>query len=210
MKVMQWAIGVAAAVVVAVSLFIAYDAHQSNVRMLAQLTPQARQPGPSMPSALTMAELKDYGRIWSQIADRRESARPWVLLGNGGGQFGYVGDGGSRGRLVVLRIQVLSQDGKVLEQNNVLVPAQAVASIAVPEAGQLWGKPLGYEIVCQEGSAGQWAGVAMTVGDGTAQKIGISGRVRLGENPLEIGQLKVDGKDVRVVVQAVPVGGTVG
>jgi hypothetical protein len=203
----QWAIGVAAAVVVAVSLFVAYDLHQSNLRMIAQLAPKTHR---SMPSGLTASELENYGRVWSQIADKRDSARPWILLGDSGGQFGYVNDAGSQERLIVLQIQVLSAEGKVLARNNMMIPAQAVARIAVPDAGRLWGQALGYEISCQKSSSGQWAGVAMTIGEGASQKAGISGRVRLGESPSELGQLKIDGKDVRVVVQAVSVGGTLG
>jgi hypothetical protein len=50
------------------------------------------------------------------------------------------------------------------------------------------------------------ATVGLTVGTGSADAVGVRGRVGFGDRSVEIGEFLLGGKPMRIVVQAVPLG----
>ncbi len=192
---------VAAIAVIAASVFVAVDVHRSNVLLRHKLA--AADVGEPIPAGqLQPAEMQRLRDIWNQIADRRDTSRPWILLNNGSGEFGYVGGAYKSGAVqpIVLRLTLLSAEGKVVETSNLLLPEQAIGRLALADAGRLWGLPLGLVV----DSSNNRTRVALTVSRGGDDGAGISGRVRVGNVAEEIGWLRVGGQDVRVIVQALP------
>jgi len=191
----------AAAAVVVVSLYVgasAYLENQNTQTRLSQLREAAALP------QLTEAERASYGRIWSEIAEAASGSKPWILLSDSGGEFGYlpaVGGDADQGLLLV-RCIVLTPDGKRVDAVNLLVPARRDVRLSLPAVGQLAGQPIGCDIATHE----SWAAVGLTVGRDPAEAMGVRGRVGLEGRAAEIGQFRLNGKLMRVVVQAVPLG----
>jgi hypothetical protein len=192
-----WGFRAAASVAIAVSLYLGITAHWP--------APPAQPPALALPQ-VAAAEMNSYRRLWGQLAEPAGSA-PWVLLSNGGGEFGYLPgvSGGSAGQLILLRCFVLGADGRTVEKVNLLLPARRAVRLLLPEAGRLAGEPLR----CEVSTEGRWASFGVTVGDDPAAA-GVQGRVRIGDRPAEIGQFKIDGRELRVVLQAVPLGADLG
>lgn len=194
-----WLLRAAAMVVMAASVYVAVAMHHSNVLLSMQLSQRPRQTDAAGAMSLTAAELENYRTVWRQIVGQKERGNLWVMLSNGGGEFGYLAaEAGPRGKQVALRCQILSAEGNVLERANLLLPMQA-GHLNIPEAGRLFGQPCRYEIT----SSAHWTGVALSVG-GLSERAGVSGRVRIGETPSQIGQFRLNGQELRLVVQAVP------
>ncbi len=190
---------VAAIAVIAVSVFVVIDVHRSNVLLREKLS-VAGAGDPIQAGQLQPAEMQRLRNIWNQVVDRRETSRPWILMSNGSGEFGYVSsaDKSGPGQPIVLRLTLVSADGKVVETSSLLLPEQAIGRLALADAGRLWGLPLGLVV----DSSNRRTRVALTVSRGDDDGAGISGRVRVGDVAEEIGWLRVAGKDVRVIVQA--------
>jgi len=190
---------VAAIVVIAASVFVAIDVHRSNVLLRNKLAGGGGGE-PITTGQLLPADMQRLRDIWSHVVDRRETARPWILMSNGSGEFGYVSglDKSGPSQPIVLRLTLVSADGKVVETSNLLLPNQAIGRLALADAGRLWGLPLGLVV----DSSNRRTRVALTVSRGDDDGAGISGRVRVGDVAEEIGWLRVAGKDVRVIVQA--------
>ncbi len=192
---------VAAIVVIAASVFVAVDVHRSNVLLRDKLA-TAGIGEPIQASQLQPSEIQRLRGVWNQIADRRETSRPWILLSNGSGEFGYVGGVYKSGERqpIVLRLTLVSAEGKVVETSNLLLPEQAIGKLSLADIGRLWGLPLGLVV----DSSNSRTRVALTVSRGGDDGAGISGRVQVGNVAEEIGWLRVAGKDVKVIVQAFP------
>jgi hypothetical protein len=158
---------------------------------------------------ISQAELQQYRRIWSEVSDGAERARPWVTLSSGGGQFGYLPTStgpASDVRLLLIRCVVLSAGSERVESLTLLVPARRGVPLNLPEVGRLLGRPLACEITAGD----HQASVGLTVGEDSAEAVGIRGHVAFGQRSVEIGRFTLDGGPLRVVVQAVPLDGTVG
>ncbi len=152
-------------------------------------------------ASLRPEELDRYRRLWSEIAPV-ESRQPWVLLTDSGGRFEYLSgsEGGAAARTLALRcVLVSAEDGTVLEQVNVLVPAARPLDVDLGETGAIAGLPLRCELTAGDG----WIGVGLRVGDASGGA-GVHGRIRAGQALTEIGAFRVDERPVRVFLQAEP------
>ncbi len=192
----------AGAAVVAASIFLAVDVHQTNVLLRRQMLAGVNGTDPIPASQLQPAEMQRLRNIWAEVADGAEASRPWILLSGQSGEFGYVNGPKptEADRPIVVRLILVSADGKVVERSNLLLPRQAIGRLSLADVGRLWGMPLNMEV----DSSGSHTNVALTVGHGGENSVGISGKVRVGNGAEEIGWLRVAGKDLRVIIQALP------
>jgi hypothetical protein len=192
----------AAAAVIAASLFLAIDIHRTNVLLREQLSAAGNRTEPIPAGQLQPAEMQRLRNIWAEIADAGEASRTWILMGGQSGEFGYVNGAKPAGanRPIVVRLILVSADGKVVEKTNLLLPRQSIGRLALVDAGRLLGIPFGLEVDSSESRTR----VALTLGQGGGDSVGVSGKVRVGNGAEEIGWLRVAGKDLRVVIQALP------
>jgi hypothetical protein len=197
----------AAAVAVAASVVVAVVTHVENERMRDQLARFLQTA--AAPPLVTPAECAGYRRIWSEVASTAGGPEPWILLSDGGGEFGYLpatAETGRDGRLLLVRCVVLTADNRPAETVNLLVPAGRDLRLTLPEVGELAGLPVACDIAAHDG----WAAVGLTVGSNTAEAVGVRGRVGFGDRSVEIGQFRLNDRPMRVIVQAVPLDGRVG
>ncbi|MCX5683924.1 MAG: hypothetical protein NT049_09595, partial [Planctomycetota bacterium] len=114
----------AASVVVAASLSAAISSHLLNRSMQAQLSQVL---GSSALPKVTETERAEYSRIWSEVAQAAGGPKPWVLLSDGGGEFGYLAAqsaGAAEERLLLVRCLVTTGDDGRVQTINLLVPAR--------------------------------------------------------------------------------------
>ncbi len=201
-----WVLRAAAAVVVLASVFVAVAAVWTGRRIEEKLARMEQTL--SMPQ-VSAAEMASYRQIWQHVGEGPARSRPWVLLGEGVGQFGYVptADGTSAGaELLLLRCRMVTATGRILETFNVLVPSGGRTRLSLPDVGRLKGRP----IHCEVAAANACATVAVMVGTEPASTAGVKGRVMTGEGPVELGQFRMEGDRVHVVFQAVGLGRAIG
>ncbi|MCX5654981.1 MAG: hypothetical protein NTY65_10080 [Planctomycetota bacterium] len=192
----------AASVVVAASLYAAISSHLLNRSMQTQLS---QVPGSAALPKVTETERAGYSRIWSEIAQAASGPKPWILLSNGGGEFGYLPSpsaGAGEERLLLVRCLVTTGDDGRVQTINLLVPARRNLRLSLPGITHLAGQPVACDIAMYADSAT----VGLTVGKGLADAVGVRGRVGFGNQSVEIGEFLLGGKPMRVVVQAVPLG----
>jgi hypothetical protein len=154
---------------------------------------------------LQPAEMQRLRDIWAEVADTGEASRTWILMGGQSGEFGYVNGAKPAGtdRPIVVRLMLVSADGKVVEKSNLLLPRQAIGRLSLADVGRVLGMQFGIEV----DSSDSRTQVALTVGSGSdADSVGVSGKVRVGNGAEEIGWLRIAGQDLRVVIQALPLG----
>ena len=194
-----WGFRAAAAAGIAVALYLALAARHDTQQVKEQLV--------SLP-VIQPAEIQSYRQVWSQLAGGPASGSPWVRLADGGGEFGYLSRqaSASGNRLMLLRCVIVDADGRTLEKLNLLLPAQQAVRLNLPDAGRLAGGAVAYDVAVED----RWATVGVTVGDGPADRAGVRGRVRLGERAAEIGQFRMDGRNMRVLLQVTALGNDVG
>jgi len=191
---------IAAVAVVLVSAYLAVTAHRANQALQEKLS-RPEQP-PAMPR-LTATELAGYRAIWNEVVDQTRKTRPWVLLSDGAGQFGYVPTAGGptgENNLVLLRCILVGTDGQNVSTVNLLLPARQNLRLSVPEASWAAGLPLHCDVWVGE----RWVGLGLAAGNGSPGAPGIRGRTAIGGEPSEIGSFLLDGRTMRVVLQAVP------
>ena len=192
----------AASVVVAASLYAAISSHLLNRSMQTQLSQVL---GSSALPKVTETERAEYSRIWSEVAQAAGGPKPWILLSNGGGEFGYLAAqsaGAGEERLLLVRCLVTTGDDGRVQAINLLVPARKNLRLSLPGIAHLGGQP----VACDIAMNGDSATVGLTVGKGSADAVGVRGRVGFGDRSVEIGEFLLGGKPMRVVVQAVPLG----
>jgi len=192
----------AASVVVAASLYAAISSHLQNRSMRTPLNPVLDSA--AMPK-VTEAERAGYSRIWSEVAQAARGPKPWILLSNGGGEFGYLPSpsaGAAEERLLLVRCLVTTGDDGRVQTINLLVPARRNLRLSLPEIAHLAGQP----VACDIALCADSATVGLTVGKGSADAVGVRGRVGFGDRSVEIGEFLLGGKPMRIVVQAVPLG----
>lgn len=191
---------IAAVAVVAVSIYVAVAAYRANQVIRSEFA-RSRQ-GPTMPQ-LAESQLAGYRMVWHEVLDPSRRSRPWVLLHDGGGTFGYVPAVESTfqyGKLVLLRCALFGPDGKSVSEVNLLLPARQALTLSVPEAARAGSQPLHCDVWVRDGRAG----IALTAGNGAAGGAGVRGRTGIGDKPIEIGQFVLDGETLRVMLHAVP------
>jgi len=194
----------AAAIVLAASAYLAVTAHLQN-RAVEKYLGQTAEP-PAVPP-VTPAERDSYRRIWNEVARGATGPKPWVLLSDGGGEFGYLpasGEGAGE-RLLLVRCTVLTMQGGRVETVSLLVPARRGLPLALPDVGRVVGRPMACRLVAHEG----WVSVGVTVGK-DSEAVGVQGRISLTNRAVEIGQLHLGGTPMRIVVEAVPLDGAMG
>jgi len=189
----------AAALVLAVAAYHAGSRTRDDLRRLDRRIAMAQ---------MTASELATYRRVWREVAGPAGRPKPWVLLHDGGGRFEYLPGTeaeGAAGRFVVLRCALATDDGEVLERVNLLLPAGQVVRASLDEAGRLAGRT----IRCRVDAEGERVGMDLELADGAAGTVGIRGGVRLGDRPTEIGRVKLNGRTLRVILDARAVSGGV-
>jgi len=190
-----WLVGMAASVAMVVSIYVATLARQDSRLLRQQLAGavESRQLEIAAPSAEEIGRMR---QVWQQVSEGSGETRPWVLLSDGGGEFGYVpaAMGTSADGMVLLRCVVVSSDGREQTQMNMLLPVRQPVNLTVPQACSLSGQPVTLTISAADDSAG----VDINVGNGPA---GVAGRVQVGK-AAEIGQFDLNGKTMRVFLQA--------
>ena len=187
----------AAIVVIGFCVYMAIVA--SRGPLVVQQVVQA--PSLAQGASLSETDLRAYRQVWQQVVSRGERGQSWLLLSDGTGQFGRLDQSPPGGTgLVALRCLLISPEGKLLGSSCVLLPAQAQITLSLPEIASL-----GEEIQCQVTTGGQRAGMALTTYQDSRQVAGLQGEVPVGARPTEIGQFKVKGQNVHVVLQATTV-----
>ena len=210
----------AAAGVVAASLYLAATAHETSRRGADELAAARRQLAALQARhdalaarwygemsgrrtariAFAAPELARYRRLWRAAVLTASDATPWVLpRGHEMAEIGYLRPDGAAAA-VALRCSVLAADGTVLEQINVLLPRGTGAEVDLGPAGMLAGRP----VRCRVAARGDVVDVALQVGDGDPPGLaGLQGRVWAGAGPAEIGRFRLRDRPYRVVLQAV-------
>jgi len=176
----------------------------ATVRVLERPSPA---PSAAMPmEGISRAEIAVYGQVWRQVAEPGDEGVPWLLLSGARGEFGYVpGEAGAE-RLLLVRCRFVGPENETMETVNLILPAEPGSCLALPDAGLLGGRPVGYEVA----AGTDWAAVAMTVGKTAQDSAGVRGRVAIGADPVEVGQFRLNGRPVHLWLQVVPFAGAVG
>jgi hypothetical protein len=156
-------------------------------------------------------DLKQYSKIWHETTSAGDSGQPWILIRDGVGRFEYLPAAVTpaskgAGEMVLLRCSVVGPEGNVLEEFNVLLPKDRTVQLSMDQSKQLGDRPLR----CRVSSEDRWVGMGLEVGTGAAECVGVQGRVAIGGSPSEIGQFRLDHRNVKVFLQAMPLAGTIG
>ena len=191
---------IAAVVAIAASLYVALAARQDSGKLREELAALRR---PMTAPGLTEDEMANFGKVWNEVLDRDRPTDPWVLLSDGGGQFGYIPaieGAAAPNKLVLVRCILFNEDGESVSKVNLLLPGRRDVRLSLPEVALTDDLPVRYDVWV----AGQQAGIGLTVGDETTGAGGVRGWTNIGESPTEIGQFMLEGKKLRVVLQALP------
>ncbi len=203
---LRWMVRAAALLVVGGSVYVAVSAHWTVTRMGERLEEICRTVTAPQVSA---AELAMYREMLRQVADPAGQSRPWLLFADGEGEFGYLpavsSDASSSGPILV-RCLLVADDGSRRQMLTLVVPSGRQAPLTLPEAARWDDMPIDLDVAAQ----GRWADVGLTVGEHAAGASGVRGRVGVGEPPSEVGQFRLRSRPVRVFLQAVLIGQTVG
>jgi hypothetical protein len=201
-----WPARVAAAVLIGVCIYVAMAARNDSELMRRQLTIMDERI--SMP-AVTAAEVADLRQVWSEVSSGSDSSRPWVFMSNGGGRFGYVpvrSVGGDRPELILLRCVIVGPDGERTKQMNLLLPAGKMLALDVMDAGSLVGSPVRISVSASK----DWAGMDLEVGTQGKGIVGLKARARLGAEAAEVGQFRLNGREMKVFLHATRINRTIG
>jgi hypothetical protein len=196
----------AALAMAAVSIFMAVSARNETRATREQL---ARLFETTAVPKVSDAERQQFRRLWTEVADGADGPQPWVVLSDGGGQFGYLPAAAGRApdeRLVLIRCFVVSAQAERVETVSLLLPARRGQRLAIPDVGRLLGRSLACEVTMDNDQAA----VSLTVGQGTGPAAAVRGNVGFGQRGGEIGQFSVGGEPLRVFAQAIPLGATAG
>ena len=201
-----WPARVAAAVLIGVCIYVAMVARNDSELMRQRLALMDRHI--SMPE-VTATEVANLRQVWTEVSSGSEETRPWVFMSNGGGRFGYVpvrAVSGDSPDLILLRCAIVDADGKQTKQMNLLLPAGKVLKLDVMDAGRLTGSPVRIAV----SASNEWAGMDLEVGTQSKGLVGVKGRARLGAEATEVGQFRLDGREMRVFLHATRICRTVG
>ncbi|HAU36488.1 MAG TPA: hypothetical protein DCX07_02070 [Phycisphaerales bacterium] len=196
-RMMYWAwrvtvgLAVAASLTLAVGLYRSQETLRQDLRRLTDTPPVAH---------LSAGELAEYGRILKEISDE-PSRRPWMVIQNGTGRFEYLPrtTGQESGETLVLRCILLSENVPAPTTIVLVLPRDLSGRLAVGEVGKVGGLPVLADVSVRDGRVG----LELSVGAGSELQGGVTGEVRIGTEPTEIGRFRANGEDQRVIVQAV-------
>ncbi len=200
-----WLVRVAAASVIAASVFAAGVSWRNN-RLLREKMKELH--APVAVARVTPAERDGYRHIWENVAGGGEG-RPWILLSDGTGEFGYLPPAGTEADpsgLILIRCLLASLDGREVQTLNLLLPRRRIEGLSLPVIGRVAGEPIACDVSAGRGRAA----IGLTVGEEAAEVSGIRGTAVIDGSPVEIGQMRLDGRRLRVVVHAVTLERAVG
>ncbi len=190
-----------AVLVAGVAVWVAVSAHVSSQRLggdVARLAAAMELPATPPDRG---AELE---RLYRAVRLDANGAAPWLLVSEEGTEFGYLPSAGGTPRgPVLLRCILAVPDGQAAKTMNVLLPAGRPLELLLAQAGSVLGRPLACEVMTD----GMWATIGVNVGNGRGGA-GVRGRVPIGGRWVEIGEFMLDGRRMRVAVQALPLGRT--
>jgi hypothetical protein len=193
---------------IAVSVYLA-ALSRSDSRLLREELASLRR-SVELPD-ISPAQRQAYQQIWHALGDQAGRPRPWVLLSQDTGEFGYMpaaaARAGGRTGPVLLRCVLATSLGRRVGVVSLILPAGPDLKLSVPGAAELLGLPVACEVSSQDDRS---AAVALTVGGGAGMEAGVRGRVTLDGAWVEIGQFQLNGQRLRVAVQALPLDRTVG
>ena len=204
----DWGVRIAALLLLGVCGWLAYMLTVAASRPVGQ-PPLAHEVvahngGVAMP-ALNVDDLATLRKIWDQVRQTGDAARPWVLLSNGVGEFGYLPAGGTENEktgLILVRCVIVG-DGKPVTQIYFLLSGQQPAELLVPGGGRLGGQPLDVALV----SSGNQVHVDLKACETTGIQAGLRGTAVQGRAAVDAGQFRFEGQMFRVLLQATPLAG---
>lgn len=199
----EWFWRAAAVAVVAACICVAISTRQANLALQRRLDGFDRRELAF--TKVTSQDLAKYRRLWRETVHPGDRTFPWILIRGDVGRFGYLQDGnGLRPkRLLLLRCSVVSGDGSTLEEMNLLLLQDRSVTLPLGQSQALGGRALRYRV----SSKADVVGMDLQVGPDSANSVGVRGRVAVGSKPTEIGQFKLGSRNVRVLMQAIPLGG---
>lgn len=193
---LSWALRAAAVFIVAASVYVAWDSHQRLTRQLSRLEQAVQMP------RLGSEELAMFRNVWQQVRQGDDQA-PWVLLDEGGGRFGYLPQRpGLKSTLALVRCHIIDSQTQTVRKIQLVMPLTSESRLALSEAGEFNGKTISLDVV----GAGDSTVVGLRVGGAGEGATGVSGRVTLDSGPVEVGQFRLNGQTLHVVVQALALG----
>ena len=201
----RWLLAVAAAGMIAASLYVAITARSDNRHLRDELG-AIRQAiaAPAMP--LMAADVDRLRFIWDQVT---ANADTWVLVSNDGAEFGTIPSlsrlppPGPDGRVLFVRCRILDSAGRCVYAADLLIPDRRGMQLALPEAGEVIGRPTGLRVAASQ----TCATVGLAVGPRGAPAVGVTGHAQIGAPSNELGSFRLDGEDLRVFVKALRLSG---
>ncbi len=192
---------VAAVLAIVASLYVAVTTRLENLKLQRDFA--AHEQLPLTIPVLTAKEAANFLTVWNEVLDRDRPTRPWVLLGDASGRFGYIqtdGGAGAGTRPVVVQCILFDDAGTPVSKLNLMLPGRREIQLSLPEVALAGDFPVNYDVWVADGKAG----IGLTIGDKAANAGGLQGWTNIGEGSTEIGQFMLDGKRLRVVLQAQP------
>ena len=195
-----WLGRAAAAVAVVVSLFLAGKTYDSSRRLRRELSaggPSASAIAASM--NLTEADVARCRRMWHETAGGEDL---WLLLSNGGGEFGSMaGDeppSSNTRRLLLVRYRIVDAAGRTIYKGDLLLPDRPLSALSLPAAGLVAGEPVTLHVATIKDQAR--VGVSIGQEDRQGEAVGIVGQMSVGAAGEEIGKVQLGRQDVWVFV----------
>ena len=192
-----WLWRIAAVVVIAVSLYVAINAHRSNQFMRDQLA-DIRKSISTPVMTVNATDLAQYRLVWNQVSD---GANTWVLLKNGQGEFGSINShpqvGPTSEKVILLQYRIVDQAGRSVYTADLLVPDRPGIDVKVPDAGSVAGLPVSLTLA----TAQKQATVGLSVSGSTTGPAGVAGQTLIGAAGGEIGSFKITDENLRLFVR---------
>jgi len=197
-----WPLRIAAALVIASSLYAAVMAHNDSTLLREQLAGMGEKIESISLREPTAQELTGMRKVWREVSQGVEGARPWVYLNNGDGEFGYLPvdhRAEAPAGLVLLQCVIVGPDRQEVRKMRLLLPARQRVRVVLAEAGTLDGQPVNLDV---SGVADR-IGVDLRIGSDSASAVGIRGRTRVDGQMTEAGQFRFMGRTMKVFLQAI-------
>ncbi|HDZ21191.1 hypothetical protein LCGC14_0276300 [marine sediment metagenome] len=199
-----WLGRVAAALLIATSVLAAVwsyrDANraQSSVDAIRQELAEIRRTIETPP--LAQADLAKYRLLWSHMQGAAGETAPWVVLYEGRGKFGAMAvvEHLDPDMIRLVRCFLVDDQARTVRTIDLLVPVGDDVRLTVPAAAEVAGMPIDMDLT----SDGQWTSVQLSIG----KNIAIRGRAETDRQPVELGRVRLNGRTLRVIVQAANVG----
>lgn len=191
-----WVWRIAAMIVIAVSTWVAITARRSSQSLQTQLT-EIKQSIAAPAMKLTAGDVARYRTIWSQISGGTEAKGTWVLLTNGGGEFGSIADPHAKathGSVLLVQYWISDKTGRCVYTADILASDRKMMELKLPEAGSIAGRPASLTV----STADDRATVGLSIGGQRTLPAGVVGQMLIGIEPQEVGRFVLDGESFRV------------